>query len=83
MVDLEIFKTTFGEEMIVSGGGGTSVKGAVAEQDIKKKRTTEGLVADGNRPGHAGVTAHRAPESPGFVLCAEHHAVLLMRPGLR
>lgn len=50
---VEIFKTTFGEEMIVSGGGGTSVKGAVAEQDIKKKRTTEGLVADGNRPGHA------------------------------
>ncbi len=50
---VEIFKTTFGEEMVVSGGGGTSVKGAVAEQDIKKKRTTEGLVADGNRPGHA------------------------------
>ncbi|MBL7701139.1 MAG: DUF4157 domain-containing protein [Ferruginibacter sp.] len=50
---VEIFKTTFGEEKIVSGGGGTSVQGAVAEQDIKKKRTTEGLVADGNRPGHA------------------------------
>jgi hypothetical protein len=50
---VEIFKTTFGEEMVVSGAGGSSVKGAVAEQDIKKKRTTEGLVADGNRPGHA------------------------------
>lgn len=50
---VEIFKTTFGEEMVVSGAGGSPVEGAVAEQDIKKKRTTEGLVADGNRPGHA------------------------------
>ncbi|MFT3843842.1 MAG: DUF4157 domain-containing protein [Lacibacter sp.] len=42
---LDIFKTTFGEEMIVSGSG-TSVQGAVAEQDIKKKRETTGMIVD-------------------------------------
>jgi len=41
---VEIFKTTFGEDKIVSGGGGTSVKGAVAEQDIKKKREQHGVM---------------------------------------
>ncbi|MEJ8816342.1 eCIS core domain-containing protein [Lacibacter sp. H407] len=40
---VEIFKTTFGEEMIVSGGG-SAVKGAVAEQDIKKKREQHGVM---------------------------------------
>lgn len=43
---VEIFKTTFGEDKIVSGSGGTSVKGAVAGQDIKKKRTAAGAVVD-------------------------------------
>jgi Domain of unknown function (DUF4157) len=43
---VEIFKTTFGEDKVVSGSGGTSVKGAVAEQDIKKKRTAAGAVVD-------------------------------------
>lgn len=43
---LDIFKTTFGADKIVSGNGGTSVKGAVAEQDIKKKRETTGAVVD-------------------------------------
>lgn len=42
---VDIFKTTFGEEMIVSGRG-TSVQGAVAEQDIKKKRETTGMIVD-------------------------------------
>lgn len=42
---VEIFKTTFGEEMIVSGGG-SAVQGAVAEQDIKKKRETTGMIVD-------------------------------------
>ncbi len=42
---LDIFKTTFGEEMIVSGSG-ISVQGAVAEQDIKKKRETKGMIVD-------------------------------------
>jgi phage-related protein len=32
--------------MVVSGGGGSSVKGAVAEQDIKKKRETTGMIVD-------------------------------------
>lgn len=41
---VEIFKTTFGEDKIISGGGGTSVEGAVAEQDIKKKREQSGVM---------------------------------------
>jgi len=45
---VEIFKTTFGEDMVVSGAGGSSVKGAVAEQDIKKKRETTGMIVDKN-----------------------------------
>lgn len=40
---VEIFKSTFGEEMIVSGGG-SAAKGAVAEQDIKKKREQSGVM---------------------------------------
>ncbi|HMK25328.1 MAG TPA: DUF4157 domain-containing protein [Chitinophagaceae bacterium] len=43
---VEIFKTTFGEDKIISGAGGSSVKGAVAEEDIKKKRETSGAVVD-------------------------------------
>lgn len=43
---VDIFKTTFGEDKIISGSGGSSVKGAVAEQDIKKKREAEGAVVD-------------------------------------
>lgn len=43
---VEIFKTTFGPEKIASGSG-TAVKGAVAEQDIKKKRMQAGsLIVD-------------------------------------
>jgi hypothetical protein len=38
---LEIFKTTFGEEMIVKGGAGA--QGTVAEEDIKKKREQSGV----------------------------------------
>lgn len=46
---VDIFKTTFGEDKVVSGGGGTSVEGAVAEQDIKKKREQSGvMVVDKN-----------------------------------
>jgi hypothetical protein len=44
---LEIFKTTFGPEMIV-GGSGTAIQGAVAVQDIKKKRITTGRIVDKN-----------------------------------
>ena len=40
---VEIFKSTFGEDMVVSGGG-SAVKGAVAEQDIKKKREQSGVM---------------------------------------
>jgi hypothetical protein len=43
---VEIFKTTFGEDKIISGSGGSSVEGAVAEQDIKKKRETTGEIVD-------------------------------------
>lgn len=49
---VEIFKTTFGEDKVVSGSGGTSVKGAVAEQDIKKKRTAAGAVVDTTSQTH-------------------------------
>lgn len=41
---VEIFKTTFGEDKIISGSGGSSVEGAVAEQDIKKKREQSGVM---------------------------------------
>ena len=41
---VEIFKTTFGEDKVISGGGGSSVEGAVAEQDIKKKREQSGVM---------------------------------------
>jgi hypothetical protein len=40
---VDIFKTTFGADMIV-GAGGSAVKGAVAEQDIKKKREQDGVM---------------------------------------
>lgn len=43
---IEIFKTTFGADMVIGGSGGTAVKGAVAEQDIKKKRLTTGMIVD-------------------------------------
>lgn len=43
---LEIFKTTFGDDKIISGAGGTTVEGTVAEQDIKKKRETEAKIVD-------------------------------------
>lgn len=43
---VEIFKSTFGEDMVVNGAGGSSVKGAVAGQDIKKKRETTGMIVD-------------------------------------
>jgi hypothetical protein len=46
---LDIFKTTFGEDKIISGAGGTSVPGTVSEMDIKKYRETTGLtVIDGD-----------------------------------
>lgn len=46
---LDIFKTTFGEDKIISGSGGTSVPGTVSEMDIKKYRETTGLtVIDGD-----------------------------------
>ena len=46
---LEIFKSTFGEDKIVSGSGGTAVPGTVSEMDIKKKRTATGVaVVDPN-----------------------------------
>jgi len=41
---VDIFKTTFGEDKVISGGGGTTVEGAVAEQDIKKKREQSGVM---------------------------------------
>ncbi len=50
---VEFFKTTFGEDKIVSGAGGTSVQGSVAEQDIKKKRETEGMRPNQPRPSTA------------------------------
>lgn len=43
---LEFFKTTFGADKIISGAGGTATPGTVAEQDIKKKRTTEGMIVN-------------------------------------
>ena len=43
---VEIFKTTFGEDKVIGGAGGTTVEGAVAEQDIKKKREATGAVVD-------------------------------------
>ncbi len=41
---VEIFNTTFGEDKIIRGGGGTTVQGTVAEQDIKKKREQHGVM---------------------------------------
>lgn len=41
---IDIFKTTFGPDKIISGAGGTTVEGAVAEQDIKKKREQSGVM---------------------------------------
>ena len=43
---VEIFKSTFGEDKVVSGSGGTSVPGTVSEMDIKKYRKAEGDVID-------------------------------------
>lgn len=41
---VEIFKTTFGDDKIISGSGGSGVENAVAEQDIKKKREQKGVM---------------------------------------
>ena len=43
---LEFFKSTFGADKIISGAGGTTVPGTVAEQDIKKKRTATGMIVN-------------------------------------
>src|SRR5665648_846529 len=45
---VEIFKTTFGEDKIISDSNGTTVEGAVAEQDIKKKREQSGMMVVDN-----------------------------------
>ena len=47
---LEYFKTTFGEDKIISGNGGTAVRGAVSEMDIKKKRQVMGMRPNQPRP---------------------------------
>ncbi|MEQ1675993.1 MAG: DUF4157 domain-containing protein [Chitinophagaceae bacterium] len=48
---VEIFKSTFGEDKIISGSGGTTVPGTVAEEDIKKYREAKGAVlAPGGDP---------------------------------
>ena len=47
---LEYFKTTFGEDKIISGSGGTAVSGAVSEMDIKKKRQAMGMRPNQPRP---------------------------------
>lgn len=47
---LDFFKTSFGEEKIVSSGG-TAVEGAVAEADIKKKREVYAMKADPHNVG--------------------------------
>lgn len=41
---VEIFKTTFGQDKVISGAGGTTVEGTVAEQDIKKQREQSGVM---------------------------------------
>ncbi len=41
---VEIFKSVFGDDKIISGSGGSSVEGAVAEEDIKKKREQSGVM---------------------------------------
>jgi hypothetical protein len=43
---VDFFKTTFGADKIISGAGGTVTPGTVAEQDIKKKRTTTGKIVN-------------------------------------
>lgn len=43
---VDFFKTTFGADKIIGGASGTTVTGAVAEQDIKKKRTTTGMIVN-------------------------------------
>jgi hypothetical protein len=40
---LDIFKTTFGEDKIISGAGGTNTPGTVAEMDIKKYRVASDM----------------------------------------
>jgi hypothetical protein len=50
---VEIFKTTMGEDKIISGSGG-SVQGAVSEADIKKKRIVTGKPPANPRPSTNG-----------------------------
>jgi len=46
---LDIFKTTFGEDKVISGSGGTATPGTVSETDIKKYREAKGnVVIDGD-----------------------------------
>jgi hypothetical protein len=57
---VEIFKTTFGEDKIVSGSG-SSVQGAVAEQDIKQKRMAAGAVVDTTSQTHRNAVPTSMP----------------------
>ena len=47
---LEYFKTTFGEDKIISGNGGTAVRGGVSQLYINKKRQVMGMRPNQPRP---------------------------------
>lgn len=77
----EYFKTTLGEDKVI-GNGGTYVKGAVSEQDIKKKRQVSALPPAHPDIADKGNYKHDAmPSWCGiFVFWALHKAGVPMKP---
>jgi len=51
---VEIFKTTMGEDKVISSSGGSAVQGAISEADIKKKRIVTGKPPANPRPSTNG-----------------------------
>lgn len=56
---LDFFRTSFGPDKITGGSAGTAVTGTVAEQDIKKKRITTGLIVNKNDINGDRITGRR------------------------
>lgn len=80
---VEYFQTTMGKDKVMPTGG-TYVKGAIGEQDIKKKRLTTGLPPAHPAMEHgAGYKRDAMPSWCGiFVYWALHKAGVPMKPWL-
>ncbi len=77
---VEYFKTTLGADKVLPQGA-AMVQGAVAEQDIKKKRTTEGMPPANPRPASGPYQRDAMPSWCGiFVFWSLHKGGVPMNP---